>query len=104
MSVSLFFTCGVFFIYSPNPLKIKLEKDLIVLGSDGDFSPCFGQAGNAGESASLKGLGEEGGQCLGLPPLWEGRGPSGLPLWNRVGKPGAAAVLGEEHGGRRRLV
>lgn len=24
MSVSLFFTCGVFFIYSQNPLKIKL--------------------------------------------------------------------------------
>lgn len=83
MSVSLFFTCGVFFIYSPNPLKIKLEKDLIVLGSDGDFLPCFGQAGKAGESASLKGLGEEGGQCLGLPTLWEGRGPSGLSLWNR---------------------
>lgn len=83
MSVSLFFTCGVFFIYSPNPLKIKLEKDLIVLGSDGDFLPCFGQAGKAGESAPLKGLGEEGSQCRGLPPLWEGRGPSGLPLWHR---------------------
>lgn len=24
MNASLFFTCGVFFIYSPNPLKIKL--------------------------------------------------------------------------------